>query len=138
MQKRILVVDDDELSRDLLSEMFEVEYDIVEAKNGADALNVLSISLGVVECVLLDLMMPTLDGFDFLKEFNDRGWNERVPVIVVSSSDDEETKQRCRDLGVNYFIVKPYRHGQVMDILEKAMNEFAERNTITADSLPRP
>ena len=62
MQKRILVVDDDELSRDLLSEMFELEYDIVEAKNGADALNVLSISLGVVECVLLDLMMPTLDG----------------------------------------------------------------------------
>lgn len=128
MQKRILVVDDDELSRDLLSEMFELEYDIVEAKNGADALNVLSISLGVVECVLLDLMMPTLDGFDFLKEFNDRGWYEKVPVIVVSSSDDEETKQRCKELGVDYFVVKPYRHDQVVEVLERAMNEFAERS----------
>ena len=51
MQKRILVVDDDDLSRDLLSEMFELEYDIIEAKNGADALNVLSINLGVFNSV---------------------------------------------------------------------------------------
>lgn len=127
MQKRILVVDDDDLSRDLLSEMFELEYDIIEAKNGADALNVLSINLGVVEAVLLDLMMPTLDGFAFLKEFNEKGWNEKVPVIVVSSSYDEETRQRCKELGVDFFVGKPYYHDVVVDVLEKAMTDFANR-----------
>lgn len=124
MLKRILVVDDDKNSRDLLSELLELEYEIIEAKNGADALNVLSISLGVVEVVLLDLVMPTLDGFEFLEEFNMRGWDEKVPVIVVSSSTDDDTRKRCKELGVDYFVAKPYDHNEMVETIEKAVTEF--------------
>ena len=127
MLKKILVVDDDDICRDLLAEILEVQYEIIHAKNGYEALSLLSFQLGKVAAVLLDLMMPQMNGYEFLEQFNERGWNKKCPVIVVSSSDDEETLDKCRQLGVNFFIEKPYTFKEASYVIESAIENFKKK-----------
>ena len=124
--KKILVVDDDDISRDLLAEILELEYEIIPAKNGAEALGLLSFQLGTVEAVLLDLMMPQMNGYEFLEQFNAKGWNDKVPVVIVSSSDDEETREKCHELGVNHFVSKPYTHKEATSVIADAIENFSK------------
>lgn len=126
MLNSIMVVDDNEVCRELLAELFEVEFDIIQAKNGVDAISALSISIDKVEAVLLDLVMPRMDGFQFLEEFNMRGWNEKVPVIVISSNDDEESRKRCKEYGVDYFIAKPYDKKKALATINEAIETFKQ------------
>jgi putative two-component system response regulator len=128
MLKKILVVDDDDVCRDLLAEILEVEYDIVPAKNGAEALGLLSFQLGKVAAVLLDIMMPQMNGYEFLKVFNEKGWDKKVPVIVVTASDDEETFEKCRELGIKFFIRKPYTLKEASGVIESAIKSFKKKN----------
>lgn len=124
MLKRILVVDDNSTCRDILAELFEEKYEIIHASNGLEAINALSIQLGKIEAILLDIVMPTMDGFEFLEEFNKKAWNHKVPVIIVSSADDKESRQRCHELGANYFIAKPYDVNEAITTIEKAIRDF--------------
>ncbi len=124
MSKWILVVDDNSVSRDLLAELLEVDYEIINAKNGIEALSILSFQLGKVEAVLLDLMMPQMDGFEFLKQFNSKGWDKKVPVIVVSSNDDEVNRERCAELGIKFFLKKPYTFKEASIVINSAIADF--------------
>ena len=127
MLKKILVVDDDDVCRDLLAEILEVEYEIVPAKNGAEALGLLSFQLGKVAAVLLDIMMPQMNGYDFLKVFNEKGWDKKVPVIVVTASDDEETFEKCRELGIKFYSRKPYTFKEASGVIESAIKSFKKK-----------
>jgi putative two-component system response regulator len=124
--ERILIVDDTEMSRELLAEFLEDKYEIVFAKNGREALNILSIQMGKISAVLLDLLMPVMNGYEFLMEIRERNWEDRFPVVVVTGDDSKVSKDRCRELGVTHYIGKPLRRKEAMAEISMAINEYKD------------
>lgn len=124
MLKRLLVVDDDDLSRDILADLFEEKYEIIHCKDGRQAMSAISIQFGQIEAVLLDLVMPNMDGFEFLQKLAEKGWNKKFPVIVISGNDEAENRQRCNKMGVKYFISKPYSGRKARAAIEEAISGF--------------
>lgn len=109
---KILVVDDMEINRDILEDMLTDEgYEVVLTANGREALTVLLENPREFDVVLLDLVMPELDGFSVLTQMQKKSLLKDLPVIVISGERDRESEQRSLDLGATDFISKPFdRH----------------------------
>jgi signal transduction histidine kinase len=104
---RILVVDDELLNRTLLStNLQESGYTVETAGNGQQALQLLR--TGGFDAVLLDLIMPKLDGYQVLAEMRGDAQLRRIPVIVISSMDDMESIVRCIEMGATDYLAKPF------------------------------
>ena len=109
MQKgNILIVDDSEMNRSILADMLEDEYAILEAEDGVEAVECLRERSGEIELVLLDIVMPRMDGFGVLASMNQNGWIEDVPVIMISSESGSAQVARAYDMGVTDFIGRPF------------------------------
>ena len=104
----ILIVDDSEMNRCILSEMLKEDYDILEATNGEEAIKLLRQYETGISLVLLDLVMPVLDGFGVLSDMTERNWLEDIPVIMISGVDSFSYVRRAFDLGVADYIKKPF------------------------------
>jgi putative two-component system response regulator len=104
---KILVVDDLEINRAILGELFREHYDIVEAENGKVALDILH-KKPDIKIVLLDIRMPVLDGFGVLKEMSETGLIADIPVILITSEADDETSIESYGLGASDIIRKPF------------------------------
>ncbi len=86
MQKqKILIVDDSEMNRSILADMLGEEYEILEAEDGVQAIAALQKHGMDLSLVLLDIVMPEMDGFGVLSVMNKRHWIEEIPVIIISS-----------------------------------------------------
>ena len=87
MDKRhkILIVDDTEMNRSLLSDMLGDEYEIAEAVNGLEAVQYLQKNENDIAIILLDIVMPVMDGFEVLAMMNKGKWIEHIPVIMISA-----------------------------------------------------
>ena len=83
-KSKILVVDDSELNRALLVDMLEDDFDIIEAENGEQAIAVLVEQETDISLMLLDIVMPAMDGFEVLAIMNKKGWIKTIPVIMIS------------------------------------------------------
>ena len=84
-KERILIVDDSEMNRMILADMLEDEYEIMEVENGVQAVAAID-KYGVdLSLLLLDIVMPEMDGFGVLKVMNDHKWIEELPVIMISA-----------------------------------------------------
>lgn len=103
LQKRILIAEDDEALRTVLKKRFEKEFDVIEAVNGKEALELEKTTHPDV--ILLDLVMPEKTGYDFLREFAIEN-NRQTPVIVLSNLDDEREIDRANNLGTRRYLVK--------------------------------
>ncbi len=125
---RILIVDDTEMSRELLAELLEDKYEVVFARNGREALHILSIQMGKITAVLLDLLMPEMNGYEFLMEIKDRKWDKKFPVIVVSGDDSEISKEICEELGVDHYITKPFRNKEAVAEISLAIEEYKKKS----------
>ncbi|MCR4989265.1 MAG: response regulator [Lachnospiraceae bacterium] len=121
MLQKILVVDDDDESREILAALLEEKYEIIHARDGREAIGILAIQMGTIEAVLLDLVMPNLDGFGFLKEIRKKKWKASFPIIVVSGNDDVENRELCKKSGIEYFITKPYTAKEAKKIIGEAI-----------------
>jgi putative two-component system response regulator len=123
--KKILIVDDSEMNRSLLADMLSDQFDIVEAENGADAAAILCSQEAEVALVLLDIVMPVMDGFELLALMNKNGWIKSVPVIMISAETVPAYVDRAYDLGVMDYITRPFdertvRHRVVSAIMLSA------------------
>lgn len=125
MKKRILIVDDMELNRELLQEMLEEEYDVLQAENGKQAMECLEKMNGELSLLLLDLVMPEMDGFAVLDMMNDRGWIKKIPVIVISGETTSETETKCFEYGVSDFVQKPFDSSIVRKRVENIVALFS-------------
>lgn len=108
VKRTILVVEDNELNREMLCAFLSDDFDIIQAENGLVGLEQLEQNYEDLSLVLLDVYMPECDGFEFLRR---KGADERfaaVPVIVATASDAVEDEIACLELGANDFVVKPY------------------------------
>lgn len=106
--RTVLVIDDIEMNRELLCDILGDEYEVVQAANGVEGLEALTRLRGDVSLVLLDIVMPVMDGFGFLRAFRADARYDGIPVIVATSSDGPGDEERCLELGANDFVRKPY------------------------------
>jgi len=109
MALKVLIVDDDFINRKLLSTLLKKNpsvTDMVEAENGSDALDKLKKHTDI-DLILLDIMMPVVDGIEFLKIFRSNMANAHIPVIVLSTDDTRKTE--VFDNGANDFLRKPVK-----------------------------
>ena len=112
MKKRnlpqLLVVDDSEMNREILKEILGKEYRILEACDGEEALKMLEQYGPEISLVLLDIIMPKMDGFEVLAYMNRDKWIEDIPVIMISSEGSESYIRRAYELGASDYISRPF------------------------------
>ena len=113
-KRKILVVEDNELNRDILSSFLEEKFDVFLAENGEEGLELLSEHYRELSVVLLDICMPVCDGFEFLRRRNTDKFLSTIPVIVMTGSNSKDVELQCLDLGAVDFIPKPYNFKLVM------------------------
>lgn len=107
-RRKLLIIEDNELNRKLLSELLEDSFEVMTAVNGEEGLKVLGENYRDISAVLLDVSMPVCDGFQFLDRIKDDVMLSSVPVIVITGSNRPEDEVRCLELGAVDFIRKPY------------------------------
>lgn len=107
-RRKILIVEDSEINRDLLKEHLQDDYDIEEATDGNEAYGILERKYRELSVVILDLVMPNCDGFEFLKRINDNPVLSIVPVIVLTANYNGGQEEQCLDLGAVDFLTKPF------------------------------
>ena len=107
-KEKILIVDDSELNRAILADMLGEEYDIVEAENGLEAVAALQKMEPELSLVLLDIVMPEMDGFGVLAAMNQNHWIDDIPVIMISAESGSSHIERAYELGVTDFITRPF------------------------------
>ncbi|MCM1131794.1 MAG: diguanylate cyclase [Roseburia sp.] len=108
LEHTILIADDSEMNRSLLADMLGNEYKIIEAEDGTQVLAHLQNEGVKVDLVLLDIVMPNMDGFEVLAYMNRNGWIKDIPVIVISSETSPSCMERAYELGVTDFINRPF------------------------------
>lgn len=108
VKQKILIVDDSEINRSILINILENEYEIIEAENGIEAVDILKKSLETISLVLLDIVMPEMDGFEVLSLMNNYGWIKEVPVIMISAENTNEFVERAYNFGVTDYINRPF------------------------------
>lgn len=107
-RQKILIVDDSDTNRLILQDILENEYELTEAKNGAEAVHFLNTCASKPDLILLDIVMPEMDGFAFLDQMNKKQWIQDIPVIMISADNLSASVVRAYDLGVSDFIGRPF------------------------------
>lgn len=107
-KQTVLIVEDNELNREVLRALLENDFDVLEAVDGEEGLEMLAQHYRTLAIVLLDVYMPRCDGFEFLQRKRLDSRYDSVPVIVTTASDALEDEHRCLELGANDFVIKPY------------------------------
>ena len=108
LKQQILIVDDSEINREILKEILKEDYRILEAANGEECLEQLERSGTGISLVLLDIVMPEMDGFEVLAAMNQNHWIEDIPVIMISSEDSDSYIRRAYEMGVSHYISRPF------------------------------
>lgn len=123
--KKILVVDDFEGNRELLVDILEDFYAVDTAANGREAIQLME-SNKEYNAMLLDLMMPEIDGFGVLDYMMEKDIKDRTPVIIISGDSGVETEGKCLDYGVADFIAKPFKEKIILRRLKNiiALHEY--------------
>ena len=108
-KKQILIVEDNEFNRAMLSEILSDEYQVLEAENGQEALDILQQHKDSISLILLDVVMPVMDGYTFLDNVKVDAELALIPVIVMTQGDSEEDEVTALSHGATDFVPKPYR-----------------------------
>ena len=131
----MLVVDDVESSRIILSEMFKKDFEIAQAANGAEAWKYIEANYEKISIVLLDLIMPVMNGFEVLKKIRNDSRTKSLPVIVTSQG-DAESEQKSFELNADDFLQKPYnanimRHRVRNVVAHSFVKKLEQEKTLT-------
>ncbi|MBQ0003140.1 MAG: response regulator [Treponema sp.] len=104
----ILIVDDSAYNRDLLTEIIQDSFRIIEASNGSTAITIMEQRKSELACVLLDLTMANMNGFQVMQIMNERNWIKSLPVIVISAEYSPDAIRRSYTLGASDYILRPF------------------------------
>ena len=127
VKKTVLIVDDEEINREIMSEILKDDFNTIEAKDGQEAIDILLKGEQKIDIVLLDIFMP-MDGREVLKLRKNNPDLRRIPFIVCTS--DKNIEEECFLLGVNDFIKKPYENPDIIIARIKRMIELYEDRSI--------
>ena len=130
MKKTILIVDDQEINRAILKELFKDDYDVLEADNGARALEIIN-SNNSINAIMLDLVMPVMDGMSVLVELNRSGKIYHVPVFLITAADNMQMLTSAYDLGAVDIISKPFRMCFIKSRINNIVELYRTRNELS-------
>lgn len=122
-KKKILVVDDQSINRMLLTKILENHYAVLQAENGQQAWDIVEKEKDSIQAILLDLIMPVMDGYAFLDKIKQSQYAE-IPIIVASQAEGKDSELKALKMGAADFITKPY-HPTI--ILQRLINTIAMR-----------
>lgn len=131
-KRKILVVEDNELNREILSSFLEEKFNVILAENGEEGLKILGEHYRELSVVLLDICMPVCDGFEFLRRRNKDKLLSTIPVIVMTGSNSKDAEIQCLDLGAVDFIPKPYNFKIVVGRINSVIKLRESVLTLTA------
>jgi len=118
----ILIVDDIEINRMILREILQDDYQIVEAGSGSEAFDILYEDNITPTVVLLDIMMPDIDGFQVLDRIKKSNNTKNIPVLFITAADSEETESRGLKSGAADYVTKPFNHDVVRARVDNHIN----------------
>nr|WP_033140155.1 diguanylate cyclase [uncultured Blautia sp.] len=129
-KQKILIVDDSEMNRAFLVDILEERYDVIEADNGVEAISLLSKQRSDFSLLLLDIMMPEMDGFEVLAYINKYHWNDTFAVIMISADDSPTNIKRAYDLGAFDYISRPFDSTIVQRRISNTMLLYARQQRL--------
>lgn len=128
-EKTILIVDDVEVNRMILFEIFKDDYHIIEAHNGEKAIEIINSKM-TISAVLLDLFMPGIDGLGVLREMNKNGTINNIPVFLITAADSEEMLLEGYNLGAIDVIRKPFFSQFLLCRIKNVIELYSHRNEL--------
>ena len=132
IKQKILIADDSEMNRELLAAILEEEYDIIQANDGVQAVDCLQRHAEEISLLLLDIVMPHMDGFEVLSYMNKEHWIDAIPVVIISSENSPIYIKRGYDLGATDFIGKPFDANMVLRRSANAILLGAKQRRMTS------
>lgn len=127
----ILIVDDSEMNRAILYEMLHKDYDILEAESGEKCIRMLEEYGRDISLLLLDIVMPGMNGFGVLEQMNRRKWIESIPVIMISSEHSDFYIRNAYDMGVSDYISRPFDIKVVQRRVNNTIKLYAKQRRLT-------
>lgn len=131
-KQKILIADDSEMNRELLAAILEEEYDIIQVNDGVQAVDCLQRHAEEISLLLLDIVMPHMDGFEVLSYMNKEHWIDAIPVVIISSENSPIYIKRGYDLGATDFIGKPFDANMVLRRSANAILLGAKQRRMTS------
>lgn len=122
MARKILIIDDCETEQILLTGILENEYRVLKASNGKEGLDVLGQNCREISLVLLDIIMPEMDGFEFLKYTQTNPLWCKTPIVVLTEMTDEESQIKALKLGANGYITKPFNQELLLETIRNTIS----------------
>ena len=139
-RKKILIVDDSEMNREILVSMLEDEYDLIQAEDGQQAVYIMSEHHMELSLLLLDMNMPVMNGYEVLQVMKERLWLDRIPVISISADSSDDNIGRAYKLGVNDYFSRPFdaavvlrRVHNTIALHDKSMGNFQDTLGMLSD-----
>lgn len=129
-QDTILIVDDMEVNRAVLCELFRERHEVCEAENGRQAIDILRAMSDSIVIVLLDIMMPEMNGFDVLRQMRTEGLLQHTAVVLITGENILEYKKEGYELGVSDVIGKPFDSMVVMRRVENIIELYQHKNQL--------
>ena len=128
-RQTILIVDDAEMNRMMLSDMLGDQYDYVEAADGREALRILEKNVSI-DLILLDINMPEMNGFEVIEEMNRYHWIQEIPVIMITAEESVESMEHAYSLGVTDYIPRPFNVYIVRRHVENTLNLYVNQKRL--------
>jgi putative two-component system response regulator len=130
MKKKILIVDDNEINISILNNIFCNDYEILEAFNGVEALKIVEKEKMNINAILLDIVMPEIDGYKVLENLKEKNYLRHIPVIMITGEDNVQTEEKCLDMGAVDFINKPFEPVIVFKRVNNAIELYKHKNQL--------
>lgn len=118
LEKTILIIDDTDTNLHILLELLEDKYDVLASLNGFDALEIVQ-EEEKIDLILLDIIMPEIDGFEVCKKLKENEKTKDIPVIFITAKTDEESIKRIYEVGGIDHIHKPFNASEILEKVEK-------------------
>lgn len=129
-RQTILITDDSSMNREILSDILKEEYNILEAADGEEAISILEESVNQIDLVLLDIVMPKMDGFEVLALMNKHHWIDDTPVMMISAETVPSSMHRAYELGAVDFIRRPFDEVVVHKRVSNTMMLYARQKRL--------
>lgn len=124
---KILIVDDKGINRYMMGEIFRDEYEIVEAAGGQEAIDLIALEHDELAIVLLDIVMPGIDGFGVLEDMKRKQLLDRLPVVIVTDDSSEATSVKAFEYKVADMVIKPFEPRIIKRRVENIIELYAYR-----------
>lgn len=130
MRSKVLIVDDMEVNREMLAAILSRDYPLIFAGGGRQAVEIISRQHDEIAVVLLDLLMPDMDGYAVLDVLRKKSWMDKIPVLIISIESRADVEHRCFEMGVSDFIRKPFDNEVVRNRVKNVVDLFTYKNQL--------